>query len=187
MFNTYLKEKFLTKRFGIEGCDSFISGLDNLSDKAAQSGVGHIVIGMAHRGRLNTLAYVLNKPLEEIMAEFQDMKGKAQNEGVWGGAGDVKYHLGVSVDRSYGDKKVNMVLILPSKICSPAQQQRTSLPRSARPRELICLSLLKLSGDCSECFSTCWRANYIQERGELAAALYSAKSRYRAALYLSHS
>lgn len=69
--NQFLKSKFATKkRFGIEGCDTLISGLESLADEAAESGVESIVIGMPHRGRLNTLACVLEKPMEEIFAEF---------------------------------------------------------------------------------------------------------------------
>jgi 2-oxoglutarate dehydrogenase E1 component len=63
--------KFPTsKRFGIEGCDTLISGLGHLTDCAAADNVEHMVFGMPHRGRLNTLAYVFNKPIDQIMAEF---------------------------------------------------------------------------------------------------------------------
>jgi 2-oxoglutarate dehydrogenase E1 component len=110
-FNLFLKNKFNTsRRFGIEGCDSFISGLECLVDNAIEHGIEHIVIGMPHRGRLNTLANVLGKPREEIFAEFQDIKETVLEDGEWGHAGDVKYHLGVSQDREYGDgKKINLV------------------------------------------------------------------------------
>ena len=55
-WNNFVKSKFnTTKRFGIEGCDTFISGLDKLVESASEKGVSHIVIGMPHRGRLNTL------------------------------------------------------------------------------------------------------------------------------------
>ena len=70
-FNLFLKEKFPTaKRFGIEGCDTFISGLKTLVNTAAKDGAHHLIFGMAHRGRLNTLALVLKKPIAEIFAEF---------------------------------------------------------------------------------------------------------------------
>lgn len=48
--------KFLTKRFGVEGCDSLISGLESMVEHTANNGMKHLVIGMPHRGRLNTLA-----------------------------------------------------------------------------------------------------------------------------------
>jgi 2-oxoglutarate dehydrogenase E1 component len=70
VFNNFLKDRFLTKRFGIEGCDSFISGLESMVEHGANKGIKNIVIGMPHRGRLNTLYQVLGKPLEEIMTEF---------------------------------------------------------------------------------------------------------------------
>lgn len=108
-WNTYCKNKFsTTKRFGIEGCDTFISSLDYLAEEAANIGVEHVVIGMPHRGRLNTLAFVLGKKLEQIFAEFQDIK--YYNEGQWGQSGDVKYHLGVTNDRVLPNgKKINLV------------------------------------------------------------------------------
>lgn len=97
VFNNYLSKKFLTKRFGVEGCDAFVSGLEVMVEAATEKGINHVVIGMPHRGRLNVLSSVLNKPLEEIMTEFQDNKFVVQqNSDGYGGAGDVKYHLGVS-------------------------------------------------------------------------------------------
>jgi 2-oxoglutarate dehydrogenase E1 component len=63
VFSEFLKNTFSTaKRFGSEGCDSFIAGLGALVDKAANEKVEHIVFGMPHRGRLNTLFCVLKKP-----------------------------------------------------------------------------------------------------------------------------
>lgn len=66
--------KFLTKRFGVEGCDSLISGLESMVEHTANNGMKHLVIGMPHRGRLNTLAQVVGKSIEEIMTEFEDRK-----------------------------------------------------------------------------------------------------------------
>jgi 2-oxoglutarate dehydrogenase E1 component len=69
--NSFFVSKFSTvKRFGIEGLDALISGLETTVDKAHELGVESINIGMPHRGRLNTLATVMNKPLEEIFSEF---------------------------------------------------------------------------------------------------------------------
>jgi 2-oxoglutarate dehydrogenase E1 component len=95
----FLQNKFLGyKRFSLEGAESLIPLLERLIERAARSNVIEIVIGMAHRGRLNVLANVLHKPASEIFAEFQDKVDP--NEPSSGG--DVKYHLGFSVDRTFG-------------------------------------------------------------------------------------
>ena len=76
-------------------------GLKYLCDTAVELGCREFVIGMAHRGRLNTLANVVRKPMEVIMAELQgiapDIKETEQLS-----AGDVKYHLGTTLERKYG-------------------------------------------------------------------------------------
>lgn len=101
-FSLFLKNTFSTsKRFGIEGSDTFISGLQALVDEAAKDKVEHILFGMAHRGRLNTLATVFKKPVEQIFAEFQEIKAEGRN--VWGDSGDVKYHLGTTQDKVFPD------------------------------------------------------------------------------------
>jgi len=58
------------KRFGLEGCESFIPGLKSCIDALVEGGADKIVMGMPHRGRLNVLANVVHKPLETIFAEF---------------------------------------------------------------------------------------------------------------------
>lgn len=69
--NEFLKNKFnLTKRFGVEGNDSMVSGLNALVDECAAHKTKSLVFGMPHRGRLITLANVFQKPLETIFAEF---------------------------------------------------------------------------------------------------------------------
>ncbi len=78
------------KRFSIEGGESFIPLLKKMIQEAKTHDVKEILIGMAHRGRLNVLANVLNKPLEEIFSEFEP-KSKNVQEGL---SGDVKYHKG---------------------------------------------------------------------------------------------
>ena len=101
MLEQFLQNKFLgAKRFSLEGAESLIPLLERLIERAARSNVVEIVIGMAHRGRLNVLANVLQKPASEIFAEFQD-KVDAERSGSSGG--DVKYHLGFSIDRSSAD------------------------------------------------------------------------------------
>jgi 2-oxoglutarate dehydrogenase E1 component len=58
------------KRFGLEGCESFIPGMKSCLDKLVEHGGSKVIIGMPHRGRLNMLANVVRKPLETIFAEF---------------------------------------------------------------------------------------------------------------------
>jgi 2-oxoglutarate dehydrogenase E1 component len=102
VFEQFLQNKFLgSKRFSLEGAESLIPLLERLVERAARASVGEIVIGMAHRGRLNVLANVLKKPASQIFAEFQDkLDDKADlNDG----GGDVKYHLGFSIDRVFGE------------------------------------------------------------------------------------
>ena len=93
LFEEFLQKKFVgQKRFSLEGGESLIPALDTLIESGTQSGVREVVIGMAHRGRLSTLAHILNKPYEAIFCEFE---GKPYGEeGVF--SGDVKYHLGYS-------------------------------------------------------------------------------------------
>ena len=95
----FLQNKFLGyKRFSLEGAESLIPMLERLIERAARSGVVELVIGMAHRGRLNVLANVLHKPASEIFAEFQDKVDPNDPSS----GGDVKYHLGFSIDRTFG-------------------------------------------------------------------------------------
>ncbi|KAL0485642.1 2-oxoglutarate dehydrogenase E1 component [Acrasis kona] len=108
-FETYCGNKFpQAKRFGLEGCESLMPGMKSILDTASSLGVSTFVCGMAHRGRLNFLANVMRKPLENIFAEFQ---GGKMYEGF--GSGDVKYHLGMSTKRHlpYNDKVVDVSLV----------------------------------------------------------------------------
>jgi 2-oxoglutarate dehydrogenase E1 component len=90
----YLATKFLgAKRFSVEGAEALLPLVELLVDRAAGHGVRNVVIGMAHRGRINFLANVVGKPLRDIFAEFRDTAI------VNAGGGDVKYHLGYSSDR----------------------------------------------------------------------------------------
>ncbi|MFZ5482414.1 MAG: 2-oxoglutarate dehydrogenase E1 component [Myxococcota bacterium] len=79
------------KRFSLEGAESLIPLLDQLLDEAGKRGVREVVIGMAHRGRLNVLANILRKPPPDLLAGFEDHVEPHDN-----GSGDVKYHLGYS-------------------------------------------------------------------------------------------
>src|SRR5438094_2367979 len=97
-----LRRAFLgQKQFSVEGLDTLIPMLDEAIDLAAEGGAHEIVIGMAHRGRLNVLAHVIGRPYETILREFE---GERTIEAVAadpeGGTGDVKYHLGAEGARS---------------------------------------------------------------------------------------
>jgi 2-oxoglutarate dehydrogenase E1 component len=99
VFEQFLQNKFLgAKRFSMEGAESLIPLLERLIERAARSNVVEIVIGMAHRGRLNVLANVLRKPPSQIFAEFLDKQDPAEDANA---GGDVKYHLGYSIDRAF--------------------------------------------------------------------------------------
>ncbi len=89
-FENFLHTKYGGKRFSLEGGEALILALDTIVQNCERRGIREIVMGMAHRGRLNVLANVLNKPLDVIFNEFQ---GNFAPDSV-GGNGDVKYHLG---------------------------------------------------------------------------------------------
>ncbi len=96
VFEHFLQRSFAAKtRFSIEGLDVLIPLLDVVIGLAAEAGIFNILIGMAHRGRLNILAHILNKPVDQILAEFKDplLRRVLQNEPD-GWSGDVKYHAG---------------------------------------------------------------------------------------------
>jgi 2-oxoglutarate dehydrogenase E1 component len=89
-FENFLHTKYGGKRFSLEGGESLILALDAIVQNCEKRGIKELVMGMAHRGRLNVLANTLNKPLDVIFNEFQ---GTFAPDSV-GGNGDVKYHLG---------------------------------------------------------------------------------------------
>ena len=91
-FENYLHTKFVgQKRFSLEGGESLIPALDQLITRSSQLGVDEVVLGMAHRGRLNVLTNIFGKSYKQIFSEFE---GKEFEEDVF--SGDVKYHLGSS-------------------------------------------------------------------------------------------
>lgn len=91
-FENYLHTKFVgQKRFSLEGGESLIPALDQLISRSSQLGVDEVVLGMAHRGRLNVLTNIFGKSYKQIFSEFE---GKEFEEDVF--SGDVKYHLGSS-------------------------------------------------------------------------------------------
>jgi 2-oxoglutarate dehydrogenase E1 component len=92
-FESFLNKKYVgQKRFSLEGGESIIAGLDAIITTGASKGVKEVIIGMAHRGRLNVLANIMGKTYEHIFNEFE---GNAVPENSFGD-GDVKYHLGFS-------------------------------------------------------------------------------------------
>ncbi len=108
-FEKFLQTKYTgTKRFGVEGAESLIPLLNAVIKRAAEVGVEEIALGMPHRGRLNVLANIMLKPYQAIFAEFQ---GGAANPQDIQGSGDVKYHLGTSVDRDVDGRLVHLSLI----------------------------------------------------------------------------
>src|SRR5438093_7515393 len=98
----YLRRVFLgQKQFSVEGLDTMIPMLDEAIDLAAEAGAHEVVIGMAHRGRLNVLAHVIGRPYETILREFEGERAiEAVAADPEGGTGDVKYHLGAEGIRS---------------------------------------------------------------------------------------
>ncbi|MBF0289064.1 MAG: 2-oxoglutarate dehydrogenase E1 component [SAR324 cluster bacterium] len=107
IFENFLHTKFVgQKRFSLEGSETIIPALDAIVEKGADLGIEEFVIGMAHRGRLNVLANILDKTYETIFAEFE---GKAFEESIF--EGDVKYHLGFSSNKhTEHGKKVHLTL-----------------------------------------------------------------------------
>lgn len=129
-FESFLQMKYSNdKRFGLEGCEALIPGMKALIDSSTDYGVENIVIGMPHRGRLNVLTQVMEKPMESVFSEFAGQN--ASDEGsvsacglfshcasplafmnaltrtrISARQGDVKYHLGTSVDRVTPSGKV---------------------------------------------------------------------------------
>ncbi len=95
------------KRFSLEGGDSMIPALAAIIDRAAEGGVERVVIGMAHRGRLNVLANIMGKSRAQIFSEFEGTLLPLSQEG----SGDVKYHLGQKgTYKTYRGKEVEVVL-----------------------------------------------------------------------------
>jgi 2-oxoglutarate dehydrogenase E1 component len=91
-FENFLHTRFVGhKRFSLEGAEAAIAILDELLDRAANNSVHEIVIGMAHRGRLNVLTNIIGKPASQVFSEFEGVDPDSTQ-----GSGDVKYHLGAS-------------------------------------------------------------------------------------------
>ena len=112
-FERFLHRTFPGKtRFSIEGLDMLVPVLDEVIGEAAEIGMRHALIGMAHRGRVNVLAHILNKPYSEILAEFKDPVRARNFREDQGWTGDVKYHLGAR-RAIKGGEEVGLIISLP--------------------------------------------------------------------------
>ena len=107
-FERFLDRKYTgTKRFGLDGGESMIPALEQILKRGGQLGLQEVVIGTAHRGRLNMLANLMGKPFSAIFSEFQ---GNPANPEDVQGSGDVKYHLGTSADRDFDGNVIHLSL-----------------------------------------------------------------------------
>ncbi|MGE0420233.1 MAG: thiamine pyrophosphate-dependent enzyme, partial [Acetobacteraceae bacterium] len=107
-FEAFCQRRYVTtKRFGLEGGEVTIPALHAIIETAAQAGVQEIAIGMPHRGRLNTLVNIVRKPLPAVFSEFVGESFKPEDVQ---GSGDVKYHLGTSVDMEIAGRMVHVSL-----------------------------------------------------------------------------
>jgi 2-oxoglutarate dehydrogenase E1 component len=111
-FEQYLGKAFSgTKRFGLEGGEALIPLLNALVDHGSNNKAEQFIMCMAHRGRLNVLAHVMNKPYETIMGEFSGTNKKPDDDL---GDGDVKYHLGYANSRPESNGKLVKISLLPN-------------------------------------------------------------------------
>jgi 2-oxoglutarate dehydrogenase E1 component len=107
-FEKFCDTKFTgTKRFGLDGAESLIPGLEQIIKRGGNLGLKEIVVGMPHRGRLNVLTQVMAKPHRALFHEF---KGGSANPDAVEGSGDVKYHLGASSDREFDGNRIHLSL-----------------------------------------------------------------------------
>ena len=108
VFEQFLDKKYTgAKRFGLEGGETLIPALEQIVKRGGQLGMRELIIGMAHRGRLNVLANFMDKPYRAMFSEFE---GNPANPEDVMGSGDVKYHLGTSSDRTFDGNTVHLSL-----------------------------------------------------------------------------
>ena len=107
-FEQFIDVKYKgTKRFGLDGGEALIPALEQIIKRGGSLGLKEVVLGMAHRGRLNVLTNVMAKPHRAVFHEF---KGGSYAPDEVEGSGDVKYHLGASSDREFDNNKVHLSL-----------------------------------------------------------------------------
>ncbi len=111
MFEQFLHKKYIgQKRFSLEGGETTIAALDEIINASANLGVHEVVIGMAHRGRLNILANIMGKTYEQIFSEFEGTATMDQTMG----SGDVKYHMGYGSEVTTTDGKTMHLKLMPN-------------------------------------------------------------------------
>lgn len=109
-FEQFLHKTFVgQKRFSVEGLETMVPTIDEVVRLSADTGVNDVMISMAHRGRLNVLAHVMEKPYEAIFSQFQHAKYDGGEQPGWS-TGDVKYHMGAVVNRKIDDKEIRVTL-----------------------------------------------------------------------------
>lgn len=115
-FEHFLQRAFVGKtRFSIEGVDMLVPMMDTIIDCAVSTGIYNVLLGMSHRGRLNVLAHVLHKPVDQILAEFKDPPRRQNgHEESIGFTGDVKYHAGAAtiIDEDNDPETINVSIVL---------------------------------------------------------------------------
>ncbi|MEL7272032.1 MAG: 2-oxoglutarate dehydrogenase E1 component [Pseudomonadota bacterium] len=156
-FEKFIDVKYKgTKRFGLDGGEALIPALEQIIKRGGQLGVQEIILGMAHRGRLNVLTNVMSKPFRAVFHEF---KGGSFKPDEVEGSGDVKYHLGASSDREFDGNEVHLSLTAnPShlEIVNPvvlgkarAKQDQLVPKREDGTRDRRCVIPLLLHGDAA--------------------------------------
>jgi 2-oxoglutarate dehydrogenase E1 component len=112
VFERYLQRAFLgQKQFSVEGLDSLVPLLDDAIELAAEAGAHRVLLGMAHRGRLNAIVHTLGRPYEYVLREFEGERTlDAVVSDPEGGTGDVKYHLGADATRATRAGEVQVTL-----------------------------------------------------------------------------
>jgi len=156
-FEQYIDVKYKgTKRFGLDGGEALVPALEQIIKRGGQMGLKEIILGMAHRGRLNVLANVMGKPHRAIFNEF---KGGSFKPDSVEGSGDVKYHLGASSDREFDGNEVHLSLtanpshleivnpVVLGKVRAKQDKFEPKNERGSRPRDTV-LPLL-LHGDAA--------------------------------------
>ena len=133
----FLRKRFLgQKQFSLEGLDVMIPMLDETIELAAEEGAHEVVVGMAHRGRLNVLAHTIGMPYEQILREFEGERTlEAVASDPEGGMGDVKYHLGAHGTRKTANGKIGIrILANPSHLeaVNPVVEGRTRAEQTDR-------------------------------------------------------
>jgi 2-oxoglutarate dehydrogenase E1 component len=151
-FEQYLHIKFPgAKRFSIEGGDASIVCLDTVIEESARVGVDEVVLGMAHRGRLSTLTKVMQKPYRAVFSEFSGSSAFPDDLDI---AGDVKYHMGYSSDRSVGDKTIHLSLTPnPSHLeaVNPVVAGKVRAKQDCRNRDRNSVVGILVHGDAAFC------------------------------------